>query len=209
MKYKQWKIVVGLVLAFSACHAVAEAQEGDKFDFIVGLGFVIAPEYGDYVDDVYNAAGYLSLDDTAGWIDLYLGVEYRPVEQFGILVGSDLLFNGGGDATSIGGVGGIDETYVNAILLPSIYGQFYFTQSRTFYINGGINFPIPETGSDFFGWESDGVGFGANIGVEIADVVRIEGGYVSIPIKTEVTANNPVATGYDFGGAQLRVLLAF
>ena len=43
--------------------------------------------------------------------------------------------------------------------------------------------------------------------MEIADLVRIEGGYVSVPVKVE----GPVIgeKDYDFGGAQIRLLLAF
>ena len=161
-------------------------------------------------DDVYSPAnGYVNLDDFSGWVDLYIGAEYRPVEQFGIIVNGDIWLNGGVDAPRGGAFG---ETYANAIFIPSLYGQFYFTKSRTFYINGGINFPIPETGSNFFEFESDGLGFEVNIGVEIADLLRIEGGYVSVPVKVKATASNPLLSGeedYDFGGAQIRLLLAF
>lgn len=238
MEHKYWNIVIGTMLAFTVCHAATETngtdnvvmastnevsevtnvpveevqetpEKRDKLDLIIGIGLVAAPEYGDYIDDVYNAAGYINLDDVSGWLDLYLGVEYRPVEQFGIILGGDLWLNGGVDATG----GALDETYANAIFIPSLYGQFYFTKSRTFYINGGINFPIPDTGSDNFEFESDGFGFGANIGVEIADIIRIEGGYVSVPVKVKASSSNLVLPNfskeYDFGGAQIRLLLAF
>jgi len=252
MEHKYWNTVIGIMLAFTACHATAETnntesitttngtdsaavastnetasvaathdpmeevqdapKKRDKFDLIIGGGLVFSSGYGDYLDDVYSPAnGYINLDDFAGWVDLYLGVEYRPAEQFGIIVSGDIWLNGGVDAS---GGGSLDETYANAIFIPSLYGQFYFTKSRTFYINGGINFPIPETGSDFFEFESDGIGFGVNIGVEIADLLRIEGGYVSVPVKVKATtaaslALFPGEESYDFGGAQIRLLLAF
>jgi hypothetical protein len=260
MKNKQWKVVVGIAVAFTVCHATAETnisenvaavetnvaesttmgdtnaveavavettntasevtsvpveemepapKKRDKFDFIIGGGLVSSSGYGDYIDDVYKANGYSNLDDVSGWLDLYIGVEYRPASQFGIIVGGDIWINGGVDAS---GGGGLDETYANVIFIPSIYGQLYLTKSRWLYVNAGVNFPIPETGSDFFEFESDGVGFGANIGVEIAGVVRLEGGYVSVPVTVKATASNPLLAGeedYDFGGAQIRVLLAF
>lgn len=186
-------------------------KKRDKFDFIIGGGLVSSPEYGDYIDDVYNAAGYINLDDVSGWLDLYMGIEYRPIPQFGIIVGGDIWLNGGVDVS--GGL--LDETYANALFIPSIYGQLYLTKSRWLYVNAGVNFPIPETGSDNFEFKSDGAGFGINVGVEIAEILRIEGGYAFVPVKVEATASNPVPglagfnEEYNFGGAQIRVLLAF
>ncbi len=182
-------------------------EKRDKFDFIIGGGLVVAPEYSDYVDDVYEAAGYINTDDAGGWLDLYVGLEYRPVSRIGIIVGGDLWVNGGVDVSS----GPLDETYANYIFIPSIYGQLYITS--WLYINGGVNFPMPDTGSKYFEFESDGTGFGANIGIEIADIVRIEGGYVHVPVTAKATSKNTAIPAfeddYNFGGAQLRILLAF
>jgi len=186
----------------------AAPEKRDKFDFIIGVGLVAAPEYGDYLDDVYGPL-YSGLDDYEGWVDLYLGFEYRPVSRFGIIVGGDLWINGGVDASG----GPFDESYANTIIIPSIYGQLYLTKSGWLYVNAGVNFPIPDTGSKYFEFNSDGTGFGVNIGVEIADILRIEAGYVSVPVNVEATSKNLPTPAfdkdYDFGGAQVRVLLAF
>ena len=238
---KVWNSRVGIAIAFLAINASAETngienitlagsnatedvvaesvplekaptEKRDKFDFIIGGGLVSAPEYGDFIEDVYEspALGYTSLDDVSGWLDLYLGFEYRPVSRIGIIVGGDLWVNAGVDAT--GGV--IDEAYANAIFIPSIYGQLYVTS--WLYVNAGVNFPMPETGSKYIEIESDGIGFGANIGIEIAKILRIEGGYVHVPVTVKTTSKFTAATGfaggeedYDFGGVQLRLLLAF
>ncbi len=221
--------VIGIAMTFMILNASAETnravsgvtepgiipaekmapEKPDRFDFIVGGGLLIAPEYGDYLDEIYNpGTGYINTDNFAGWIDLYLGLEFRPVEQFGIILGGDLWFNGGVEVSG----GTLAESYANFIVLPSIYGQFYFTKSRTFYIKGGINFPVPETGSQYFEFKSNGVGFGVHVGVELADLIRIEGGYVSVPVTVEATDSNPLFNeikDYDFGGAQIRLLFAF
>lgn len=205
--YIKGLVVIAMAWGMSAAgEEVNTEKKVDKFDVLIGGGFVLSSGYQDYVDDVYSFAGY-SDQGGYGWLDLYLGFEFRPVEQFGIIVGGDIWVNG---VDVVGGA--IPETYVNTILIPSIYGQYYFTKSRTVYINGGINFPIPNTGSDYFEFESNGLGVGFNIGVELADIFRIEGGLVSVPVKVKSTPANPVVSGegeYDFGGLQLRMLLAF
>ena len=187
----------------------APAKDRDWMDFIVGIGVVASPELGDSIDDMYNTAGYFNTDDYSGWLDLYLGWEVRPVNRFGIILGLDTMIGPNTDATG----GAIDEEYTSILFVPSVYGQFYFTQSRRFYVNAGINFPVPATDSDYFDYEGDGVGFGANIGVEIAGFIRIEGGYSYIPVTVKATskntANSNFSGSYNYGGPQLRVLFAF
>ena len=187
----------------------APAKSRDWMDFIVGIGVVASPELGDSIDDMYNTAGYFNTDDYSGWLDLYLGWEVRPVNRFGIILGLDTMIGPNTDATG----GAIDEEYISILFVPSVYGQFYFTQSRRFYVNAGINFPVPATDSDYFDYEGDGVGFGANIGVEIAGFIRIEGGYSYIPVTVKATSKNSVTPNfsgsYNYGGPQIRVLFAF
>lgn len=201
--------IKGLVSMAVACGFAAyggEDRRDDRFDVLIGGGLVFSPGYSDYIDDAYEANGY-SDAGSGGWLDLYAGLEFRPAPQFGIIAGCDLWFNGV-DASG----GPLDETYYNMIVIPSLYGQLYFTESRMFYINGGVNFPLPESDSDNFDFESDGVGFGANLGVELANLIRIEAGYTYLPIKAKATSSNPVVGGeeeYNFGGPQIRLLLAF
>ncbi len=181
--------------------ARGESRNEDNVDLIFGGGLIVSPGYSDFVDDAY--IGAFSTSDGEGWLDLYAGVEIRPAAQFGVLLGLDLLINGI-DASG----GPLAETYANVLVVPSVYGQLYFTEARTFYINGGVSLPLPDTGSDFFEFENNGLGLGANIGVEIADVLRIEGGYTYLPVTVK-SVGLPGEKDYDFGGLQLRVLLAF
>ncbi len=183
-----------------------EDKRDDRFDVLIGGGLVFSPEYKDFIDDVYESNGY---DDSGGggWLDLYAGLEFRPAPQFGIIAGCDFWFNGV-DASG----GPLDETYANVIVIPSLYGQLYFTESRMFYINGGVSLPLPGTGSDNFEFENNGLGLGANIGVELASLIRIEAGYTYMPITAKTTSSNPLPGGekdYNFGGPQIRLLLAF
>ncbi len=213
-----WAVALGLAaMPCLAQEEVADAapksggdQKIDSFDFIIGGGFVVSPEFKDYIDDVYESSGY-DTSGGGGWLDLYVGAEIRPAPQFGVIFGCDFWINGV-DATTYGGPGTLDETYANVITIPSVYGQLYFTESRLFYINGGISLPLPSTGSDYFEFENNGLGLGANIGVELADLLRIEGGYSYVPVTAKATSVNPVLSGekdYNFGGFQLRLLLAF
>ena len=211
MDNKLMKVTIAAMMITALCHgqgteeAIKEANT-DTVDCIIGGGFVISQGYQDYIDDVYESNGY-SDSGGNGWLDLYVGVEIRPEAQFGVLLGCDVLING----VDVDG-GPLDETYANVIIVPSVYGQLYFTESRMFYINGGISLPLPATGSDYFDFENDGLGLGANIGVELAETFRIEEGYTYLPITAEATSSNPVLAGeadYNFGGPQIRLLLAF
>jgi hypothetical protein len=170
-------------------------------DLIFGGGLILSSGYSDFVDDAYSS--FYSTSGGDGWLDLYAGVEIRPAQQFGILIGLDMMINGV-DAT--GGL--LAETYANIIMVPSVYGQLYLTKDRMFYVNGGINLPLPDTGSEYFELENNGLGLGANIGVEIADVLRIEGGYTYVPVTVN-WVGFPLEKDYDFGGLQIRALLAF
>ena len=72
-------------------------------------------------------------------------------------------------------------------------------------MNGGIGFSIPNTGSENFELESDGVVLGANVGYAIGEgTVRLEGGYQLVPVKIKDTVND-----YNYGGFQLKFLFGF
>jgi hypothetical protein len=186
-----------------------KSKKRDWLDLVFGFGVVISPEYGDSIDDMYNTGGYINMDDYSGLVDLYAGIEIRPINRFGILVGIDTLF--GANVEAAGGV--LDEDYVNIIFVPSIYGQLYLTKSRWLYINAGVNFPFADSQSEYFDLEGDGAGFGANVGVELAHFLRIEGGYTYIPVTVKASSKNGVNSdfegSYNYGGAQLRILFAF
>lgn len=198
----------GLITVAMLASLTAFAQSGDDaVDLVVGGGLVLSPEYQDFIDDAYDAFGY-SDSGGMGWLDLYAGVEMRPAHQVGILLGCDMWING----VDASGGGLLDETYANVIMIPSAYVQLYITENRMFYINGGVNLPLPESGSDYYDFENDGLGVGLNIGIELADVIRLEGGYVHVPVTVKRTGMHPFPGGekdYDFGGLQARILLAF
>lgn len=201
------RAVVGCLLVGSWFNASAAEEDSatDQVDLILGGGLLISPEYRNFIDDVYGP--FYSDAGGEGWLDLYGGIEIRADQQIALILGCDALIN----AVDASG-GPLDETYANLILVPSVYGQIYFTPERTVYINGGVSLPLPATGSDYFDLENDGLGFGANIGVELADVFRIEAGYTYIPVTAEATSSNPVWSGekdYSFGGFLIRALLAF
>ncbi|MCF7816812.1 MAG: hypothetical protein K9M54_02920 [Kiritimatiellales bacterium] len=210
------KAVLGIMLAASFCHAQTDegiegvkdgqAEATDKVAVLFGGGFVYSPGYGDFIDDTYVNQGYED-SGLGGWLDLYMGVEYKALPQVSVIGGCDLMLN----AVDVSG-GALDETYLNAILNPSLYGQF-FTEARSFYVNGGISLPIPSTGSDYFEYENNGVGWGGHIGyASSTGVFRIEVGYVSVPVTAKASASNPVLIGeeeYDFGGFQLKAMVGF
>lgn len=199
------KMTIKCILAVAVLVGVAargQTGKDDNVDLLVGGGFIVSPGYSDFIDDAYKSPN--STSDGEGWLDLYVGVEIRPAKQFGVLLGCDMLING----VDVSGGGPLDENYANIIMVPSVYGQLYFTETRTFYINGGVTLPLPDTGSDKFEFKNNGLGLGANVGVEIADLLRIEGGYSYIPVTVKGDGSS-FKKDYDFGGLQIRVLLAF
>jgi hypothetical protein len=211
MTNKLLKATLATVLVAALCHASTDRTAGgdqplDQFKILLGGGLILSPGYMDFLDDFYTAAGYGN-EGGLGWIDLYGGIEVRLNQQFGIIVGCDLWING------VDAVGGeLDESYATAILIPSLYGQLYLNDSGTFYINAGINLPVPSTGSDYFDFSNDGLGFGLNAGVQFAEVFRVEAGYAYVPVTAEATPGNsfwPSENDYDFGGPQIRALLSF
>lgn len=190
---------IGLLCAAS----VASAQNAE---LVLGGGLLFSPDYGEYIEDVYDSVGYYDASGS-GWLDLYGGVEIAVDDQVGILVGCDALFN----AVDVSG-GPLDETYANAVLVPSVYGQFYFMPERQVYINAGLGLPLPGTGSDYFELENNGLALGANMGVRFAEILRVEAGISYIPVEAKATSKNTVWAGseqYNFGGFQIRALLSF
>ncbi len=187
----------------------AIASKQDKVGFLIGGGIVVSPGYNDYVKESYRAGGY---DDESGlgWLDLYAGIEFKLKSNFSIMAGSDLWVN----KVEIEG-GSLDESYLNTIIIPSIYGKFYFDEAKTFYVTGGLLIPFPSSNSDNFEFENDGIGLGGGIGLSTAEDgtgINFEFGYIYVPVEAKATESNPSVGGgedYNFGGIQLRALLAF
>ncbi len=204
---KPWMLMImGCVLVGSVLSA--SAAEEDQVDLVLGGGLLFSSDYDEFIDDAYGSAGYSDAGGT-GWVDFYGGVEFHIDEQLALLLGCDALVN---TVDANGGL--LNETYANLILAPSVYGQLYLTPEQTVYVNGGFSLPLPATGSDYFELENNGIGIGANIGVRLAEVFRIEAGYLYLPVTAKATSSNPVyAPGtqedYNFGGLMFRALLSF
>lgn len=169
----------------------------DKVDVLLGVGFAFSPGYSDFIDDVY-------VDSTGlgGWFDLYAGVDYKITPQLSVFGGVDFWMNAVESIIP-------SETYMNTILIPSVYVQYYFTEKRSLYVNGGIGIPIANCGSEYIDFSGDGVSLGANVGYAVGEgTVRIEAGYLLVPVKVESVQTN-WSNDYDFGGFQFRFMFGF
>ena len=62
----------------------------DKVDVLFGVGFVFSPGYSDFIDDVYSA---YDSSGGLGWLDLYLGVDYKITPQLSVFGGVDFWMN--------------------------------------------------------------------------------------------------------------------
>jgi len=205
------KTIITLVASLLATGFSVCGEEGDpanRAELVLGGGLLFSSDYGEYIDDAYGSAGYSDAGGE-GWLDLYIGVEIPVDDQIAVLLGCDALLN------TVDAEGGpLNETYANLILAPSAYGQIYLTPKRTVYINGGLSLPLPTTSSDNFELENNGIGIGANVGVKLAEVFRIEAGYLYLPVTAKSTSSNPVyllgsQEDYNFGGFLMRALLSF
>ncbi len=209
------KVAVALIvlLAGSVVFAAGGETQEDKLDFQIGAGFIFSPGYRDFIDKVYG-----DYDSTGGygWMALHAGLEYKETPAFSIIAACDLWLNG----VDVSG-GAQDESYVNTMVLPSVYVQYQFLESYTdytesciLYVNAGIGMLIPSTGSDYSEFDAAAPTIAGNVGWTFGSrrKSKLELGYMFAYVDAEATGSNPVLTGsrkFDFGGFQLRYIQSF
>lgn len=171
---------------FAALPVRAEASTALE----LGAGFVISPDYGDLLEDVYEDADSTGI---GGWLDLHVGVRMALSDQLTVTPALDVLLN----YVIVDGLGDEDETYLNSIVIPSVGVRYAFQQVPSLYLGGEINYNTPNSGSDFYEFDSGGMGWGAFVGYAF-DAMRMELGYLDIPVEVGASEEN-------LGGVMFRI----
>ena len=172
---KKHLIRIGLAVLFVAAPLVAAAATDDSTAIELGAGVVISPDYGSLLEDVYRDADSTGI---GGWLDLHGGVRLKVNDQFSITPTLGLLLN----YVIVTG-GRQDESYLNSIIVPSVAARYSFDKAPSLYIGGEVNYNIPNTGSDYYEFESGGVGFGGVLGYAFEGDMNLELGYVYLPVE--------------------------
>ncbi|NCC49805.1 MAG: hypothetical protein EOM20_01185 [Spartobacteria bacterium] len=74
------------------------------------------------------------------------------------------------------------------------------------YLEGGLNIPIPGTGSDIYDYENDGIGLEGVFGMTFIKRIDVEFGYEQLPVKVK---GGRKERSEDFGGFILRARYVF
>ena len=165
------------------CAAPNISAQGEQMQVEVGAGITISPNYGDLLDDVYP--GYDFSFGGYGWLDLHVGLRFNATDQLSLTPTLGLLLN-----YTIADGGPRDESYLNSIILPSIALRYTFAEVPSLYAGGEVNYGIPNTGSDYYEFDSGGVGFGAFLGYAFDGGWSVEAGYSHVPIEVGTLDEN-------------------
>jgi hypothetical protein len=96
-----------------------------------------------------------------------------------------------------------DDSFVNTIILPSVTACYVIGETPL-YLQGGINYNIPNTGSEVFELESSGVGFSIAVGYTTELSGDVEICYLQVPV-----AILPGGEEKNFGGYAIRFVGKF
>ena len=193
---KQVRLFLAIfLLAFTCLNMHASSLEEnsapieDRSDFSLGVGFVFSSDYNDLLDDVYD-----DVTGGFGWLAFEFGFRQTINEHLIISPSADILLNYAYVDRNFGD----DDTYFNSIILPSISARYKFSpELASFYVEGEVNFNIPNTGSDDFDFDSGGIGFGGALGYTFANKMEIEVAYKKIPVDVEIQTTTMTTTVID------------
>lgn len=171
------KMVLGIAALTALVMGTPAIGADNPVGFDVGIGYVLSPGYNDTVNDAYAdedvSGGY-------GWLDFHAGLPIKVADQFSIRPGLDLLLNG------VSSPDDDEGTYINTIIIPAVKGRFNFTTDASFFVEGGLNYGIPNSGGDRMEFSSGGVGFSLGAGYEFDFDLSLSLSYLYVPVETEV-----------------------
>ncbi len=183
------KSVLCITVVLVNAVVVATAQDDSGTEWVGGVGLLIGPGCNDAIEDAYPnhvvSGGY-------GWLDLELGLRLNATDQFSVTPNIDFLVN------FVFG----DESFVNMVILPALSARYALGAAPSVYLQGEVNYGIPNTGGDQIETDPGGIGFGATAGYTMKSGVDIELGYLHLPVESNGEDKN-------FGGALIRVCGTF
>jgi len=180
--------------------------------FEIGLDYIGSPGLQDFVDDAYS--DFSETSDLSGWLGLRAAARFNIGDYVAICPGVSAVFHG----ISVEVIGGTDpreEDYAMYLIVPNVVGKasVFRGDAVSIFLGGELNYNIADGGSDVFGFEGGGVGFGAFAGINLLDHAEVQLGYEYLPV--DVSQDMPLRTGgrlaedYDFGGVQFSLKYVF
>ncbi|VGO12092.1 hypothetical protein PDESU_00642 [Pontiella desulfatans] len=189
MRMKAW---IGLLMAMLVVASGYGAEEENQWDFVVGASFVSKDFFADS-DEIFN---------DYGWLGVSLGFEHWVGRNISVRGSCDVLFSGDDYDYA-------DGSYMNTMVVPSIYGQWFFAGDRLLYLSVGASIAFPFTNSDYFDYSTGGFGAGGGLGVAFLDGrQKVEIGYFYLPVNVEATESG-IIDDYNFGGPMIRYFAGF
>jgi len=169
---------------------IARAPRENRWDYVLGAGIVISPDYKDMMEEAYGSVDA----STIGWVDLQLGLRYKLSEYFTLTPGLDILFNYF--------VPEEEDRFISHILLPSLGIQYAFENNPAYYLGAEISYPVADSGSEELDLSASGPGFSAFLGYMMENEWNLEFGYSFLPVE-----NGPddEAEEYNLGGFVLKI----
>ncbi len=196
MKRKLTSILAPAIVAITLLSGVKTT--GADFEFNLGGGFLVSPDYKDLIDVAYDDydiwGGY-------GWLDLTATGSFIVNEHFSYAGYVDWMFNFGAG----------DVSFFNSVVIPGVSTRYRFSENPSSgFLEAGIGYPIPSTGSDRYDLDSDGVSFKGELGYEFSENWELSLGYRYVPIEVELnTWGGTVRGSVDLGGIFLELGYGF
>jgi len=168
---------------------------GNQFE--LGIGLVEGSEYDNFMDEAYSNP---NTTWTGGWIDIEIGYSINVVEAFYLTPRIALL--GSRITTTTPGFEFAPNRKANIIILPGISARYYFTMILpSLYTSLGLSLVYPFSDVNRFEFDSGGMSIEIGVGYIIANRVEIEIGYLSVPVKTQIS--DRAVNDANFGGLKI------
>ena len=183
--------VLCIILAIAAIMPLSATAKSDVVDFVGGIGLVASPGYNDALKDAYPDH---DISGGLGWMDFELGVRFNITDKFSVMPNADFMFN----YVSVED----DDSFVNTVVFPGLKARYAFTGKQSFFVDGGVNYGIVNTGGQM-DTDSSGFGFEATLGYQFNFGLGLQLGYLHIPVDMEN------GDSYNFGGGLFRATYGY
>lgn len=183
-------IICMLTFCFSISSSTAQEQRKDNY-FEVGLGIVSSSQYKDMLRDAYSSiTGFLE------WLDIEFGYGIPLSKNIHLIPKARLL----GSRISIKAYSQFPVSHkANLVFLPGAALRFNFGSTRNaFFLDGFLNASIPHSDLSRIDFESDGLAFGAELGVIFKNEYELGIGYIRVPVRA--FSGSTFASNANFGG---------
>jgi hypothetical protein len=188
MSVRIFIFIIFQFLIFSSSNA--QNKKHDNF-FEVGLGIVSSSQYKDVLVDAYpSISGFLE------WIDIEFGFGIQLSRNIYLIPKARLLAS----RIEIQAFSGFPASQkANIVFLPGAALRYNFGSKRNaFYLDGFLNAVFPYSDLSRIEFESDGIAFGAELGMVFKDEYELGVGFIRVPVRA--FSGRVRASNANFGG---------